>query len=232
MPRNRLYNGTRSLEQNLRNVSHRINEEIMNPESKNLDDYLISDAIVDWKTPHVRQTALELTRSIPDEVDKARCLYEWVRDTIPHTNDAGLEIVTCTASEVLHHGTGICFSKSHLLAAFLRAVNIPAGFCYQVLRFNPPVNNELVLHGLNGIYLSSLGKWIQVDARGNTRGINAQFSIVNEQLAFPMEDSAGEFIYDTLFAAPVSNVVSKLKKYDSRRELWLDLPKAFENKNA
>ncbi len=201
----------------------------MKPESKNLDDYLVVDTIVDWKTPDVRQKAMDLTQSIPDEVDKARCLYEWVRDIIPHTNDAGLEIVTCTASEVLHHGTGTCFSKSHLLAAFLRAVGIPAGFCYQVLRLDPPVNNELVLHGLNGIYLGSLGKWIRVDARGNTREVNAQFSVDKEQLAFPMEAAAGEFIYDTIFAAPVSNVVNKLKKYESRRELWLDLPKAFEN---
>ncbi len=201
----------------------------MKPESKNLDDYLVVDTIVDWKTPDVQQAALNLTRSIPDEVDKAQCLYEWVRDAIPHTNDAGLEIVTCTASEVLHHGTGTCFSKSHLLAAFLRAVGIPAGFCYQVLRLDPPVDNELVLHGLNGIYLVSLGKWIRVDARGNTREVNAQFSVDKEQLAFPMEAAAGEFIYDTIFAAPVSNVVNKLKKYESRRELWLDLPKAFEN---
>jgi len=201
----------------------------MKPESQNLNDYLISDAIVDWQTPDVRQKALELTRSLTDEIDKARCLYEWVRDIIPHTNDAGLEIVTCTASEVLHHGTGTCFSKSHLLAALLRAVGIPAGFCYQVLRLDPPVNNELVLHGLNGIYLASLGKWIRVDARGNTRGVSAQFSVDKEQLAFPMEASAGESLYDTIYAAPVKNVVNKLKKYESRRELWLDLPKAFEN---
>ncbi len=201
----------------------------MKPESQNLNDYLISDAIVDWQTPDVRQKALELTRSLTDEIDKARCLYEWVRDIIPHTNDAGLEIVTCTASEVLHHGTGTCFSKSHLLAALLRANNIPAGFCYQVLRLDPPVDNELVLHGLNGVYLASLGKWIRLDARGNTRGVNAQFSVDKEQLAFPMEASAGESLYDTIYAAPVKNVVNKLKKYESRRELWLDLPKAFEN---
>ncbi|MBI1921117.1 MAG: transglutaminase domain-containing protein [Geobacter sp.] len=204
----------------------------MKPESENLDDYLVSDAIVDWQTPAVREKALDLTRSIPDEVDKVRCLYEWVRDAIPHTNDAGLDIVTCTASEVLQHGTGTCFSKSHFLAALLRAVNIPAGFCYQVLRLDPPVNNELVLHGLNGIYLSGLGKWIRLDARGNTKGVNAQFSTDKEQLAFAMEAAAGEFIYDTIFAAPVSNVVDRLKKHASRRELWLDLPKAFENKNG
>lgn len=203
----------------------------MKPESQNLNDYLVSDAIVDWQTPDVRRKALELTRSLSDEIDKARCLYEWVRDAIPHTNDAGLDIVTCTASEVLRHGTGTCFSKSHLLAALLRANGIPAGFCYQVLRLNPPVDNELVLHGLNGVYLASLGKWIRLDARGNTKGVNAQFSIDKEQLAFAMEPSTGELIYDTIFAAPVSNVVDRLNKHASRKELWLDLPKAFEDQN-
>jgi transglutaminase-like putative cysteine protease len=201
----------------------------MNLESLNLNDYLISDTIVDWKTPNVQQVAIDLTKSIPDEVAKARFLYEWVRDNIPHSDDAGLDIVTCTASEVLHHGTGVCFSKSHLLAAFLRAVNIPSGFCYQVLRLDPPVNNELVLHGFNGIYLSSIKNWIRVDARGNTKGVNAQFSIDKEQLAFHMDTLAGEFIYNTIFTSPVSNVVKKLKKHKSRRELWLDLPKILEN---
>ncbi len=197
----------------------------MKPESKNMEDYLLSDMIVDWKTPNVRRKALDLTRSTYHEVDKARLLYEWVRDNIPHSNDAGVNIVTCTASEVLFYGTGVCFSKSHLLAAFLRAVGIPAGFCYQVLRLDPPVNNELVLHGLNGIYLSVIGKWIRVDARGNTRGLNARFNVAKEQLAFDMDALAGEFIHDTIFTSPVSNVVDKLKKYKSRRELWLDLPK-------
>lgn len=200
----------------------------MKLESQNMEDYLVSDTIVNWKTPDVQQLAIELTMSVPDEVAKARFLYEWVRDNIPHSNDADLDIVTCTASEVLHHGTGVCFSKSHLLAAFLRAINIPAGFCYQVLRLDPPVNNELVLHGFNGIYLSSIGKWIRVDARGNTRDVNAQFCIYKEQLAFHMDNLSGEFIYDTIFTSPVSNVVNKLKKHKSRRELWLDLPKALE----
>ncbi len=197
----------------------------MNLESNNLEDYLVSDEIVDWESPNIRQKAFDLTRSISHEVDKARFLYEWVRDNIPHSNDAGLDVVTCTASEVLHYGTGVCFSKSHLLAAFLRAVRIPVGFCYQVLRLDPPVNNELVLHGFNGIYLSTIDKWIRVDARGNTRGINAQFNVDKEQLAFDMDPLSGEFIHDTIFTSPVSNVVDRLKKHKSRRELWLDLPK-------
>jgi transglutaminase-like putative cysteine protease len=154
-------------------------------------------------------------------------LYEWVRDAISHSNDAGQEMVTCTASEVLHHGTGICFAKSHLLAALLRAVNIPAGFCYQVLRMDPPVDNEPVLHGFNAIYFASLDKWIRVDARGNRSGIDAQFSIKKEQLAFAMDPSADEFIYEAIFAAPVASVVKRLKMYRTISELWLDLPQSL-----
>jgi transglutaminase-like putative cysteine protease len=199
----------------------------MYPESDDLNDYLVSDAIIDWQTPDVRQKALELTQALPDEVAKARCLYEWVRDAIPHSNDAGLDILTCTASEVLRHGTGICFAKSHLLAALLRAVAIPAGFCYQVLRLDPPVDNEPVLHGFNAIYLATLGRWVRVDARGNTNGINAQFGIEKEQLAFAMDPLADEFIYETVFAAPVESVVNRLKMYKSRSELWLDLPQSL-----
>jgi hypothetical protein len=89
---------------------------------------------------------------------------------------------------------------------------------------DPPIDNEPVLHGLNGIYLATVGKWIRVDARGNTGGINAQFSVKKEQLAFAMDSEADEFIYEAIFAAPVSSVVSRLRMYSSRSDLWLDLP--------
>jgi hypothetical protein len=48
----------------------------MYPESDDLNDYLVSDSIIDWQTPEVRKKALELTDTLPDEVAKARCLYE------------------------------------------------------------------------------------------------------------------------------------------------------------
>jgi transglutaminase-like putative cysteine protease len=204
-----------------------LNEDSMYPESEELSDYLVSDAIIDWQSPAVRQKALELTQALSDEVAKARCLYEWVRDAISHSHDAGLDIVTCTASEVLYHGSGICFAKSHLLAALLRAVNIPAGFCYQVLRLDPAVDDEMVLHGFNALYLATIGRWIRLDARGNSNGINAQFSVKKEQLAYAMVPAADEFIYEAIFAAPVPSVVNRLKMYTSRSELWLDLPQSL-----
>ena len=196
----------------------------MYPESDDLNEYLASDAVVDWQNPAVQQKALELTQALSDEVAKARCLYEWVRDTISLPDDGEDDLVTCLASEVLHHGTGICFAKSHLLAALLRAVMIPAGFCYQVLRYDPPVDNEPVLHGFNAIYLATLGKWIRVDARGNTEGINAQFSTKKERLAFEMDELAEEFIYEAIFAVPDSSVVKILKKYRCCSDLWPNLP--------
>lgn len=199
----------------------------MYPESDDMNDYLVSDAVVDWQNPAVLQKARELTQALTDEIDKARCLYEWVRDAIPHTQDAGLEAVTCSAGEVLEQGTGICFAKSHLLAALLRAVGIPAGFCYQVLRMDPPVDNEPVLHGLNAVYLATLGRWIRLDARGNTNGINAQFGIRKERLAFAMDPAADEFIYEAIFAAPVASVVACLRRHKTRSELWENLPQSL-----
>ena len=93
-------------------------------------------------------------------------------------------------------GTGICMAKSHLLAALCRSVKIPAGFVY---RFKRELEGpEFGLHGLNGIYLDSLGRWIRVDPRGNKPGVNAQFNLDDEQLAFPPDPSKGEAIIDTI----------------------------------
>ena len=187
----------------------------------------MSDAVVDWREPSVLRKARELAEPMPDEVGKARRLFEWVRDEIPHTADIGSDVVTCSASEVLREGMGHCHPKSHLLAALLRAVQIPAGFCYQVLRRDPPLEGT-VAHGFNGLYLASVGKWIRVDARGNTGPINAQFGIDREQLAFSVDTSAGEFIYETIFASPADVVIRAIKAFDNRSQLWPHLPQRLE----
>ncbi len=177
----------------------------------------------DLKQAATPEKAKALTGDMEKDVDQARCLFEWVRDRIPHSKDINSDIVTCKASEVLSEGTGICHAKSHLLAAMLRARNIPAGFCYQALRRDPPFEG-MVLHGLNGIYIPSLCKWIRVDARGNTGWIDAQFSVDQEKLAFPADASCGEFIYDAIYADPVPAVVDVLSRFESRKEMWPHLP--------
>jgi transglutaminase-like putative cysteine protease len=95
--------------------------------------YLGSSDCVDWQHPLVSAKARELAAGSDDCIEIARRCFEFVRDEIRHSWDYQLNPVTCRASEVLIHGTGYCYAKSHLLAALLRANSIPAGLCYQRL---------------------------------------------------------------------------------------------------
>ena len=60
-------------------------------------------------------------------LDYIKKAYEFVRDEIPHSWDIGTEVVSRKASDVLLNKTGICWTKSCLLVALLRANCIPAG---------------------------------------------------------------------------------------------------------
>lgn len=200
----------------------------MEPESSNLNDYLVADDVVDWKNPVVQAKAQTIVAGAAGDIEKARLLFEWVRDEIPHSGDIGSDVVTCCASEVLIAGTGICFAKSHLLAAFLRSVRIPAGFCYQVVKCDSS-SEGLVLHGLNSLFLPSLEKWIRLDPRGNIGDIDAQFSTDREQLAFSTDPASGAFIYETIYASPARVIVDMLTRFDSLALMWPHLPVGLGN---
>ena len=146
--------------------------------------FLRSTDVIDWQHPDVRSLAESLSAGVDDPIEVARRCFEWVRDEIKHSRDYRLSPVTCSASEVLRVGSGYCYAKSHLLAALLRANQIPAGLCYQ--RLSRDENGApYCLHGLNAVYLPGIG-WYRVDPRGNREGINAQFCPPKEQLAYPI----------------------------------------------
>ena len=63
-----------------------------------------------------------------------------------------------------------------------------------------------------------------MDARGNTEGVNAQFSIEEERLAFPIRPELGELDDYTVYPNPDENVLKRLRKYETRLQLWEDLP--------
>ena len=195
----------------------------MKPDSEDMSLFLRHTSVIDWDLDAVREAGKRIIGSEENETKKAKLLFEWVRDEIPHTNDAGLSAVTCAASEVLSEGTGICYAKSHLLAAFLRANAIPTGFCYQVLKRDPPRTGH-VLHGLNGVYMSRVERWVLLDPRGNTGECNAQFGFEGEGLAFPMDAAKGEFLYPTVYHDPAACVVGTLTRFSDREEMWPHLP--------
>lgn len=144
--------------------------------------YLAATDIIDRDHPAILALAQQIASQYHTSEAIAQFSFEWVRDEIRHSYDYQMNPVTCRASDVLKHKTGYCFAKSHLLAALLRANNIPAGFCYQRLSFDDK-GAPYTLHGFNALYLPKVG-WYRVDARGNRENINAQFTPPQEQLAF------------------------------------------------
>ena len=121
--------------------------------------YLVSSDIIDSDHPTIKQKSCDLTQSCQTTLEKAEILFNFVRDCISHSFDIQNSQVTCKASDVLAHKHGICFAKSHLLAAMNRSVGIPTGFCYQKLIFDEQVAKpHFIVHGLNAIYVDTLKK--------------------------------------------------------------------------
>ncbi|PPS82262.1 transglutaminase domain-containing protein [Streptomyces sp. MH60] len=185
-------------------------------QTPDLSAYLAADEAIDHEHPRVREVAGRLAMEAEDSYDYARLAFEFVRDTIPHSQDSGDPRVTWRASDVLERRTGICYAKAHALAALLRAEDIPTALCYQ--RFD-------VVHGLVAVRLD--GAWHRQDPRGNKPGVNAQFSLGGERLAFTPDLAAGEADYPELYAAPHPAVLDVLKAATDRPHLWQSLPAAL-----
>lgn len=185
-----------------------------------LDKYLQPCEFIDANHPEIQKKAKELAANSNQEMDTAKACFEFVRDEIRHSYDYQQNPVTLKASDVLAYQTGYCYAKSHLLAALLRANNIPAGLCYQRLRIGaePP----FCLHGLNGIYLSEFG-WYRVDARGNKEGVNAQFCPPKEQLAFAINHPQ-EADLPEIWPQPLPVVVLALQENQTWQKLAENLP--------
>lgn len=175
-------------------------------------DYLRTSAIIDWDNLQVLMRARSLRAEAgEDPTAIAQACFEWVRDHIRHSVDYQLNPVTCKASDVLHHRSGYCYAKSHLLAALLRANGIPSGFCYQRLSLDDQ-SAPYCLHGFNGAYLPEWG-WYRMDARGNRQDsdaqVNAQFTPPTEQLAFP-RNCATEADFPAILPHPLPVVLTAL----------------------
>ena len=160
-----------------------------------LSDYLKETDCIDYKNPLVAEKAAELKAASSDNLDYIEKAYKFVRDEIPHTWDARLAVVSKSASDVLKNKTGICWTKSCLLAALLRANKIPSGISYQYLTRADDASDGYIIHALNTVYIDSLQQWIRLDARGNKPGVNAKFSLEKEILAFPTRPEFGEKDY-------------------------------------
>lgn len=186
-----------------------------------MKNYLNSSKYIDWDHVNILKKAKDLSVNCNTDEAIAESCFHFVRDKIKHSNDYKLNPITVKASEVLEHKTGYCYSKSHLLAALLRANKIPAGLCYQRLTIEgdkPP----FCLHGLNAVYLKEYG-WYRIDARGNKPEVNAEFCPPNEKLAFQII-SDGECDIQGIWPEPLSIIVEVLEQNETYIQVLNNLP--------
>ncbi|MFE9559721.1 transglutaminase family protein [Streptomyces sp. NPDC006487] len=191
-------------------------------EHTGLAAYLAADDVIDHGHPLVQETADALWTATGDAYSYAKAAFEFVRDTVPHSADSGDDRVSWRASDVLETRNGICYAKAHALTALLRARGIPAGLCYQLLGDDDGSN--LALHGLVALRLPGGEGWSRVDPRGNKPGVDAQFTLDREQLAFPVRTELGEIDYPALYAAAHPGTLKALQESADRPQLWRNLP--------
>lgn len=183
-------------------------------------EFLRSTPIIDWEQSEIRSLAARLAGDLPPLAAAARC-FDWVRDEVRHSADSADHRVTLIASDVLRFRTGMCYAKSHLLAAMLRSIGIPCGFAYQRL-VDEQSSAGFCLHGLNGVWLEAYG-WYRIDPRGNREGVSTRFDPPTEILAYTPR-CTGETMIDRVFSDPLAVVVESLSKHDNVSALCEDLP--------
>lgn len=186
-----------------------------------MDHYLAPSRHIDFHHRPVAGKARDLGDGAAGTLDLVGRCFRFVRDEIQHSWDFRRNPVTCKASDVLAHGTGYCYAKSHLLAALLRANGIPTGFCYQRLSVEdsgPPYS----LHGLNAVLLPEIG-WYRLDARGNKPGVQAEFCPPVERLAFPVREPEERDLPE-IWAEPHPAVIATLEHYTDVADVHFNLP--------
>ena len=187
--------------------------------------FLVESQYVDFSSPIIREKANELFRAVDSDVEKAKIAYIYVRDEIPHSFDINAKIITAKASDVLKYRTGICHAKANLLAALLRSQGIPIGFCFQHLTLADDESMGYCVHCYNAIFIDN--RWMKVDARGNTNGKNAQFSLGEPILAFPNREGYDEYFWTGIYVSPHLDTMRMLEKAKSLQDVLENIPDYF-----
>ncbi|HEU65202.1 MAG TPA: transglutaminase domain-containing protein, partial [Chloroflexi bacterium] len=100
-----------------------------------IEDYLKATARIDCDNQLITEKAWSLIKGTSDTAAKVRNLFYWVRDEIKYNPLVPLEIFeNYRASETLKRGEGFCVEKAAVLAAFARAVGIPARLHFADIR--------------------------------------------------------------------------------------------------
>ena len=127
---------------------------------QSLKKYLEPEELLESDDPVLIKKAQEITKGSKDSWEAACRLSKWVAENIGYAIPGG-----GTARKTYDIKAGECGAHSLLLAAFCRAVGIPARVVWGCM-YVPNYGGAFGQHGWSEIYMGKAG-WITVDATAN-----------------------------------------------------------------
>ncbi|MHC4641408.1 MAG: transglutaminase-like domain-containing protein [Planctomycetota bacterium] len=124
---------------------------------KSLKKYLEPERMIESEDPVLVKKANQITKGSKDSWEAASRLSKWVADNISYAIPGG-----GTARKTYDIKAGECGAHSILLAAFCRAVGIPARVVWGCM-YTPNYGGSFGQHGWSEIYMGKAG-WIPVDS--------------------------------------------------------------------
>jgi transglutaminase-like putative cysteine protease len=124
---------------------------------KKLKKYLKPDRLIESDAPELVNQAREITAGSSDSWQAATRLSKWVAENISYAIPGG-----GGARKTYEIRAGECGAHSMLLAAFCRAVGIPARVVFGAM-YTPNFGGGFGQHAWNEIYMDQAG-WIPVDS--------------------------------------------------------------------
>ena len=197
------------------------------PETDELGRYLEDTITIDWQTPDVMSTARMLLDALEEPEARIRRLFTFVRDEIADSLDTPTAARTCRASEVLRERTGLCYARSHLLAALLRFAGFPAGFCYARWR-DDDRPGRFVLHGFNAVYLAAKKDWVHLDLGCGSGGMRTECRLSAPwSLARWPDAEAGEAFLPFIYKRPGKRIIDLFERAPDFEAVRRNLPDAL-----
>ncbi|MEM4525111.1 MAG: pseudomurein-binding repeat-containing protein [Methanothermobacter sp.] len=120
-----------------------------------LTQYLIATANCQVNDPSIQSLATQLTRGLTSTWDKAKAVFNWVRDNI---NYSFYYNTRYGAVGTLKYRTGNCCDHAHLVVALARAAGLPARYKHGICTFSSGTYG----HVWAQIYIG--GTWYDADA--------------------------------------------------------------------
>lgn len=159
----------------------------------NLAEFLEENEVVDFSNAQIQEVVKSLKSD--SEIEFVKKALSFVAKEVSYAGDESLKAQkpALKASEVLANKNAFCFGKAALLAAILRANNIPCGFADQLLTLDENKPEKKIIHTMNLVYFKEQNKWLRLDARYfDEAKISAALDNMKDLIAYVAEDRLGE----------------------------------------